>query len=728
MKAAHIIGGEMTYACLGNSTYRITIKLYRDAAGGGADFDGAANNMDIPSASITIFRGASFLETKNVSSPSIQSVPLNVNNPCLIVPPGISVQEGIYTFDVQLPNSNESYTISYQRCCRNNTITNILNPGDAGATYTVEITPEAQQSCNSSPAFNNLPPIVICAGSDIDFDFSATDPDGDDLVYELCAPFNGGGNDTQNPEAPFGVAPNPDTPPPYSTITFGTGYDPTFPLGPDANMTINSTTGVINGIPTIEGQFAVGICVSEYRNGTLLSQVRRDFQFNVTSCEPTVVADIEESELLPDGTFRVISCGEDNILFNNQSYQQQFIDDYFWNFYINEDTLTFDEWEPMVQFPSSGTFSGRLVLNEGTDCEDIANIQVEIYPDLNANFEFEYDTCIYSPTSFADLSVSDAGVDAINQWLWNFGDGLTDTIQNPSHLFAMAGRFDIMLTVKDTNDCQKTISKPINYYPVPTTIDINPTANTVCVPFDVTFENNSIPVDSSYTVVWDFGDNSTGNTVSPTHTYSEPGLYDVSIEITSPMGCYTDTLFMDYINALPSPTAAFSYLPVQPNNFEPTVDFINESIDAIAFDWAIDTTVYQSNNQNITYTFPDTGFHTVQLAVTHESGCTDTTIQIIDVEPQVRYFLPNAFTPNYDALNDKFRGAGVMEGSTQFQLEIWNRYGELLFQTNDPLESWNGKRRNAGGDAPKGVYVVIVNYVNPRGKEVQIKKNIMLVR
>ena len=130
------------------------------------------------------------------TNPVIENIPIAESNPCIVPPSGICVESGVYTWTDNLPVINESYTLSYQRCCRNNTISNLINPGDVGSTYTIEITPSAQASCNSSPVFENLPPIVICSNQELEFDFSATDSDGDILVYSLCTPLVGGGNDT----------------------------------------------------------------------------------------------------------------------------------------------------------------------------------------------------------------------------------------------------------------------------------------------------------------------------------------------------------------------------------------------------------------------------------------------------------------------------------------------------------------------------------------------------
>lgn len=726
-RAAHIIGGDMTYECLGNDNYRITLKLYRDAAGGGAEFDGSPGS--IGPATISIYEGNNLFTSVNLGAPVESDIDPSVENPCLIIPPNVAVEEGIYEFTLSLPQSSQTYTISYQRCCRNNTITNIFAPGDTGATWTIDITPEAQQSCNSSPVFNSLPPIIICADTDINFDFSATDPDGDLLIYELCAPFTGGGNNTTAPETPGGVAPDPDLPPPYDFVQFSVPYNALDPLGGDPAVEINSSTGLITGVPNVLGQFAVGVCVFEYRNGELLSTVRRDFQFNVAECEPTVVADIVEDEILDDQSFRVISCGESAVTFVNESFQEQFIDNYYWEFDINGTIERIENvWSPTVDFPSNGIYNGVLVLNENTTCADTANIVVEIYPDIVTDFEYEYDTCVYGPVAFTDLSFSNAGPDEITDWLWDFGDGTTDTVANPQHLFQIPGNLPVSLTITDSNDCTETYTEVIDYFPVPTLIVIAPSTFIGCVPAEILFDNLSVPIDETYDILWDLGDGNTSTDISPLHTYEEEGIYTIAVEITSPIGCFTDTIFPNLIDVRPSPIAGFTYTPEMLSNFEPTISLIDQSVDAALFEWNIDNGVFESFFQNPEYTFPDTGQHVVQQVVIHESGCTDTTTAVIDVEPQVRYFLPNAFTPNYDGVNDEFRGNGILAGATDFSFEIWNRYGELIFETDDPFMSWNGRKNNTGRDAPQGVYVVVVSYVNPRGEKIDLQGFATLLR
>ncbi|MEM1215982.1 MAG: hypothetical protein AAGJ82_09875, partial [Bacteroidota bacterium] len=247
LHAAHLIGGEITYRCLGSAgnntnTYEITINVFRDCASGGSEFD--SPDFVVPM-NVTVYQGNTEFNTYVLNAPIVEVVDVagSINNPCVEVPTNICVEQGTYTFVIDLPIVNESYHIVYQRCCRNNTITNIFMPDASGSTYTIELTPTAQSTCNNSPVFREYPPAILCAGQPFLYDFSATDEEGDLLIYEFCSPFLGGGQGPQ--DDPFGVAPNPDLPPPFDNVVFqAPNYTANVPLGTAAGLTFNPSSGI----------------------------------------------------------------------------------------------------------------------------------------------------------------------------------------------------------------------------------------------------------------------------------------------------------------------------------------------------------------------------------------------------------------------------------------------------------------------------------------------------
>ena len=128
------------------------------------------------------------------------------------------------------------------------------------------------------------------------------------------------------------------------------------------------------------------------------------------------------------------------------------------------------------------------------------------------------------------------------------------------------------------------------------------------------------------------------------------------------------------------------------------------------------------------YTFRDTGLQEVELVITHYYGCKDTARQFIDVEPQITYFMPNAFTPNDDAKNEIFRGGGFFRGIRDFQMTIFDRWGGVLFQSHNPEDGWNGRKNNTGRSAPNGVYVYHIMFTGPRGQAHEYQGFATLIR
>lgn len=141
VKATHIIGGELYYECLGNNNYRIVFKAYRDCFNGVPDFDNPAPIGIYTSTGLLVDMDPNLFDAQPLYlyDASVTNLPPIVSNPCLAAPPNICVEEGIYTAVVNLPPINGGYTLVYQRCCRNNTILNLVNPGEVGATYTAYI-------------------------------------------------------------------------------------------------------------------------------------------------------------------------------------------------------------------------------------------------------------------------------------------------------------------------------------------------------------------------------------------------------------------------------------------------------------------------------------------------------------------------------------------------------------------------------------------------------------
>jgi hypothetical protein len=311
--ANHISGGEMYYTFVSQSgnnyTYSVTLKLFRDPAGGGPSLEPVQN--------IAIYEKVTNLLawSGSVSQTQAYITTLTTPNPCIIAPPTVSFNIAIYNFQVTLPGSINGYIISFQRCCRLAGITNVVAPSTAfGSTYTAEIPgtliiPSAP--ANNSARFVGADTVIICSGYPFQYGFNASDADGDILTYTFCSAYS---------TNPGNNAPNPPLPPPYTQLSYNFPYSGANPMG--AGVTINSSTGILSGIAPAAGLYVVTVCVSEWRGGELIATQRKDLHIRVSDCDLATVT------LEPNG---YINCNDYTVTFTNLS-PSSLINTYSWDF------------------------------------------------------------------------------------------------------------------------------------------------------------------------------------------------------------------------------------------------------------------------------------------------------------------------------------------------------------------------------------------------------------
>ena len=735
ISANHILGGDVSYTCVSVDSVRAEIivefQIFRD----GRDLTGqGAAMMFDAEAFFGVYRqvGNGWEYVTQVGPEmylSDEVVPLN-DLECLIFPPSLILRRGDYRFPLTLPLIDQNYMIAFQRCCRGENITNLVNPQNEGSVFSVEITPEGLRSCNDAIQFRQFPPSILCSGFPFRFDHSVVDRERDSVVYSICNPISSGGRNVNsnvdcsscNTTAPdcgcnF-VSPCPALcdPDQFNQVNFTLPFTPEEPVGGDPAITINSSTGLITGTPSYLGELVMAVCASEYRNGQLLTKIRRDMQFVVTECERNLEAIVASDKTAQNGVFELIVCGENVVQFQSLSREERFIDEYVWTFDLGDNnTIVSGARNPVVEYPGFGVYDAQLVLNpDNFICTDSADISIGIFPDINADFDFSFDSCIASPIDFIDESETFG--DEIVSWRWDFGEGSRSTEQDPTHFFRDPGLQTTSLLVEDNNECTDTISKSFFYTPIPDELAILPNFYLTCAPGTVTFDNISEPIDSTYMVQWDFGDNTMGpesTELSPTHTYLDPGIYTINLSVTSPTGCTATQSFRDLIEILDGFSMDFSFDPENPDIQRNRVNFTPESIvnGDHYWDFGDGNSSVQVNPIN---EYADTGVYLVTLIITDEMGCVDRVEKEIYVAPFVDMLFPNAFTPDGDDTNDLFLGVGEISLISSYELQIFDRWGKIVFKTNDPREGWNGKLNNTGQQLPMGVYTYLSKYDVPR--------------
>lgn len=387
LEATHIIGGDMTYRCLGGGKFEFTLTFTRDCELGAADaeFDNYAIVAIYDQNYNPVSLGtAGYMFIPYVKDDTIRT---DLTAYCNITGEEVCVHQSVFRDTISLLPRTGGYIFSYQRCCRNASLLNVKDPLQTGSTLTIALTEEAFNACNSSPVFSQWPDIYICTNRQINISQLATDIDGDQLVYKLNTPFSGATI----------VEPKPDRYSkftlPYKPLDWAAGYSMNNMLGSNVPLQINPANGFITGIPDHPGQYAVGIMVEEYRNGKLLSVVKRDFQFNVRSCGTPPVADFEAPSVL---------CGTDEFTVNFVNTSQD-ADQYFWRFNYPSaapnETSTVEN--PIYTYPNTPDYNGKQIFTVGLKAtRTLDQCFDEIFKDILvirdpflADFDFEILSC-----------------------------------------------------------------------------------------------------------------------------------------------------------------------------------------------------------------------------------------------------------------------------------------------------------------------------------------------
>jgi gliding motility-associated-like protein len=370
---------------------------------------------------------------------------------------------------------------------------------------------------------------------------------------------------------------------------------------------------------------------------------------------------------------------------------------------------TSDVQNPNYTYTSAGTYNVTLTCTSNNGCVSSVVLPVTVNPLPQANFTSN-SVCQGTPTGFTDTSVPSTGT--ITTWSWDFGDGSpSSSSQNPSHTYGNDSTYNVTLIVTNSAGCVDTVSLPATVGSAPVvafTADTLAGCPVLCVDFS---DQTTTSTGNIVQWTWDFGDGSpVSGQQNPSHCFSNTGTYTITLTTMSSAGCSNTLVIPDMITVYPVPQASFTAVPMTTTVLNPNVTFTDLSGgNPVAWSWNfgdLTTLSDTASTQNAFYSYTsEYGAHyDVNLMVTNQYGCTDdTTIEII-VEPDFAFFIPNAFTPDGDGVNDGFYGKGY--GITKYEIWIFDRWGNLIFTTTDINQAWDGSVQGKGGDiAQIDVYV-----------------------
>ncbi len=451
LKASHLIVGEMNYKSLGNNSYEITLYYYRDcrppAQGGG---NPGAMQSDDP-AFISIFNGSTFFSFDSVFSTKNYKLPLNNPNSCENsgTPSCIDVLE--FKFIKFLPPSAQAYTILNQRCCMNESIMNIANPGTTGHSFYCKIPPQIQ---NNSAVFAPVENIKFCAGKSYVINHSATDADGDSLSYGFQLPEVGG--DANDPKPiKLGLLP----------VIKTVNYLPPFSiLNPVPGMIIDEKSGMITLNAQLQGTFVANIFCNEWKNGVVINTIRRTYIYTISNCNFEVKSSFvcdTNLQIASSGSICLANCESKTISFKNNSIGGIA---YHWDFGVDamQDDTT-NVFEPIFTFPDTGRYQVTLFVH-GNNCTDSISQQINIYNDeITADFTTDGNLCTGNSITFN--SVCSSLNDSITYWKWNFNRPplyLSSISSKPVLQTDIAGTYQVVLIAYNSYGCHARTEKTID--------------------------------------------------------------------------------------------------------------------------------------------------------------------------------------------------------------------------------------------------------------------------
>ncbi len=277
--ATHIVGGEIQFYRLDATTnrYYVGLNLYFDAANG-------KPGAETPTVKLYFFKKSDNSSLGYIELAQTVKKYINYSNPNCTVNADLSTYFITYGGEVAFNTNNfadpQGYYIVWERCCRNNIITNIVNSASTGVTFYLAFPPMVKNNqlyANSAPQFAELTGDYICRNRPFTFDFSGKDVDGDSLVYSLVKPFAGFSN-TGNPEPIATGSSN------YPEIVWASGISDQNIIPGTRPLRIDSKTGQLTTTASQLGLYVFAVLVEEYRKGVKIGYVRREFQLKVVDC------------------------------------------------------------------------------------------------------------------------------------------------------------------------------------------------------------------------------------------------------------------------------------------------------------------------------------------------------------------------------------------------------------------------------------------------------------
>ncbi len=245
-----------------------------------------------------------------------------------------------------------------------------------------------------------------------------------------------------------------------------------------------------------------------------------------------------------------------------------------------------------------------------------------------------------------------------------------------------------------------------------------------CDPTTIEFTNTS---DEQFISTWQFGDGNSANGSNITNTYTSPGCFDVSLTVESPIGCTNSVIYPSIICINPTPTAGISANPTTLDTSNPETEILNTTTGAVSYEWDMGDNGLYNFFQPGMYTYPMYTLNEfiITLTATSDKGCVDTAQYKILFDNSLIFYVPNTFTPDGNEYNNVFKPI-LTSLVAEYQMQIYNRWGELIFESFDKEVGWDGSYK--GGIVQNGAYNWVIK-IKTDGTQTHVKRgNVLLLR
>jgi gliding motility-associated-like protein len=418
------------------------------------------------------------------------------------------------------------------------------------------------------------------------------------------------------------------------------------------------------------------------------------------------------------------ACTPITIQFSNGSYHAQ---NYIWNF--GDGSAVSNAQSPIHTYSTTGNFTIKLICIDTTTCNRRDSVTLFVKTDTNK----VHATALANPvTGCTPLNVS---FKAFNNnavsLLWKFNDvnNTTSTITNPSFIYTDTLLYHVLLIATDTTKCNRVDTSTIDidpYFNFPIAkFKVSDTA--ACIKLNVNIYNEST---GAMRYAWQFGDNTTSNLFNPPiHTFDSTfyntnhSIFHVELIVFDSTKCITSDTAYQNIHIYKMPISAFNILPSALLKPDSIFNFINKSYNTSSFKWIVDQQIV-ANSVDFIASWYSIGYHTICLVASSDLGCEDTICKQVQVDVIPSIGVPNAFSPDGDGHNDYFKVYGF--AIDQFDFRVFNRWGQLVFETTNRNEGWDGTFHGKLQEMDVYAWTVRVTFLT--GEKRNLKGNVTLVR